>query len=120
MREQALAQVGQVSVGVSSRCHALVHLDDVHACPWHRFIGQRTQHRPRGVAPADGHDEATTRGDGRARLRGGESGTRSRDCICIGQRLDLHGNLTVGFRQPPGGETLESTSFGPQVAGSYS
>ena len=29
-------------------------------------------------------------------------------------------NRTVGLCQPPGGETLESTSFGPQVPGSYS
>ncbi len=93
MREQALAQVGQVSIGVSGRRHALVHLDDVHSGPWHRFVGQCTQHRPGGVAPADGHDEATPCGDGRARLRGGESGTRSRDRIGIGQCFDPHGNL---------------------------
>ena len=120
MREQALAQVSEVSVGVSRGRHALVHLDDVHIGPGHALIGQCTQHLPRGVTPADGHDEATARGDGRARLRGGEYGARSRDRIGIGQSFDPHGTLIVGFCHPPGGETLESTSFGPQVPGSYS
>ena len=91
MGEQALAQVGEVPVGVSGRRHALVHLDDMHAGPWHLFIGQRPQHLPRGVPSADGHDEATARGHGRARLRGGECGARSRDRIGIGQHLDPHG-----------------------------
>ena len=35
-------------------------------------------------------------------------------------RFDPHGDFTFGFCQPPGGATLESTSFGPQVPGSYS
>jgi hypothetical protein len=120
MREQTLAQVGEVPVGVSGRRHPLVDLDDMHTGPWHLFIGQCTQHRPGSVTPADGHDETTTRADRGARLRGRECGTRPRDRIGIGQRLDLHGDLTVGFCQPPRGETAESTSFGPQVPGSYS
>src|SRR5262249_27225802 len=36
------------------------------------------------------------------------------------ETIDPHDDLTVGFCQPPGGATLESTSFGPQVPGSYS
>src|SRR5262249_7730371 len=82
--------------------------------------GERAQHRPRSVTAAEGHDETATRSDGRARLRGGECGARSCDRIGIRQRLDLHDDFTVGFCQPPGGETLASTSFGPQVPGSYS
>ena len=35
-------------------------------------------------------------------------------------RSHRHCNLAVGFCQPPGGETVESTSFGPQLPGSYS
>src|SRR5438094_364190 len=62
MREQALPQVCEVSVRVSGRRHALVHLHDMHIGPGQLLIGQRTQHRPRGVPPADGHDEASPRG----------------------------------------------------------
>ena len=120
MREQALAQVSEVPIGVSRRRDALVDLDDVYIGPRQGLIGELTQHLPRGVTAADGHDEATARGDGRSRLAGGECGARPRDRIGIGQSVDPHGNLTVGFCQPPGGETLESTSFGPQVPGSYS
>ena len=120
MREQALAQMGEVAVGISGRRHALVHLDHVHTGPWHPFLGQRPQHRPRGVTSAEGHDKAAARGDGRARLLGGECGARSRDRIGVGQHFDLHDALIIGFCQPPGGETLVSTSFGPQAPGSYS
>src|SRR5258708_31376754 len=77
MREQALPQMREVSIGVSVRRHTLVHLDDVHAGPWHLFVGEETQHGPRRATPADGHNEAATRGHGRARLRGGERGTGS-------------------------------------------
>jgi hypothetical protein len=120
MREQGLPQVSEVSVGVSWGCHALVHLDDMHGGPGQVFISQRPQHRPRGAAPTDRHDEATARRDGRPRLPGGEGDGRLRHRNGIGQGFDLHGNRTVGLCQPPSGETLESTSFGPQVPGSYS
>ncbi len=120
MCEQTLTQVGEVAVGISSWRHPLVHLDHMHSGPWHLFIGQCTQHLPRGVTPAEGHDEATTRGDSRSGLLGREGGARPRDRIGIGQSLHPHGDVTSGFCQPPGGETLESTSFGPQVPGSYS
>jgi len=72
------------------------------------------------VASADGHDEATAHGDGRPRLPGAECGGRLRDRIGIGHSVDRHDNLTVGFCQPLAGKALESTSFGPQVPGSYS
>jgi len=120
MGEKALAQVGEVSVGISGRRHPFVHLDDVHTGPWHLFIGQRMQHLPWGVPSAEGHDEAAAHGHARARLRGGEGGTLARDRVRISERFDPHGDFTVGFCQPPGGATLESTSFGPQVPGSYS
>src|SRR5216684_4189796 len=110
----------EVSIGVSGRRHALVHLDDMHTGPWHLFIGQRSQHRPWGPTPTEGHDETTTCGDGHARLRGGECGTGSRHRSGIGESLDPHGTCTIWFCQPPWGETLESTSAGPHEPGSYS
>jgi hypothetical protein len=60
------------------------------------------------------------RGDGGARLPGRECGASSRHRVGIGPSFDPHGNLTIGFSQPQEGETRESTSFGPQVPGSYS
>ena len=120
MREQALPQVCEVSVRVSGRRHALVHLHDMHIGPRQLLIGQRTQHRPRGVPPADGHDEATPRCDGGPRLAGGEGGADLRHGIGIDKCFDPHDDVTVGLCQPPGGESLESTSFGPQLPGSYS
>ena len=121
MREQALAQVSEVPIGVSRRRDALVDLEDVYIGPRQGLIGELTQHLPRGVTAADGHDEATARGAGRTRLLGGECGAGSRDRVGIGQSFDPHGCLTIGFSQPQeGGETPESTSFGPQVPGSYS
>ena len=120
MRKQAFAQVREVPVGMSRRRHPFVHLHDVHVGPGHLFVGQGAQHRPWRMTAADRHDEATTRGDGRPRLPRCECGGRSRHRIGIGQRIDPHDDLTVGFCQPPGGATLESTSLGPQVPGSYS
>jgi hypothetical protein len=118
--EQALPEVGEVSVGVSGRSHALVHLDDMHVGPRHGFLGYRMQHLPRGGSSAQGHDEAPADGHSSARFGCGERGSGSRDGFGIDQRFDLHAELTVGFCQPPGGPTLESTSVGPQVPGSYS
>jgi len=42
------------------------------------------------------------------------------DQVGVGERLELHGFLAIGFCQPPGGEILDSTSLGPQLPGSYS
>jgi len=112
--------VSQVPIGMSRRRHALVHLNDVHVTPGHILIGQDTQHRPRSTAATDGDNEATPRGDSGPRLPGGEGSARPRYRIGIGQHFDFHGTVTVGFCQPPSGETLAPTSFGPQVPGSYS
>src|SRR6266403_3982767 len=120
MREQTFTQVGEVAIWVPRRSHALVDLAHLHAGPGHLFIGQCAEHFPWSMPPAEGHHEATPRGDGRAGRLGRERGGRPRDRIGIDQRLDLHGTLTVGFCQPPGGTTLESTSFGPHVPASYS
>src|SRR5437660_55549 len=73
-----------------------------------------------GTPPCSGGAGVAGRGHARARLRRGECGTRAGDRIGIGQSFDPHGDFTVGFCQPPGGETLTSTSLGPQVPGSYS
>jgi hypothetical protein len=120
MREQAVAQMREVAVRVPGRGYTLVDLDHVHARPRHFFIRQRTQHRPGRTTAAEGNDEAAARGDGPASLLGRERGAGARDRIGVGERLELHGVLTTGFCQPPGGDIRESTSLGPQVPGSYS
>src|SRR5262245_18509707 len=104
---------------MSRRSHALVDLDHVHGGPGYLFIGQRPQHGPGCTTAAEGHDEASTRGDSLAGLLGRERGAGARNRIGVGQRLDPYGVLTTGFCQPPGGAILESTSLGPQVPGSY-
>lgn len=88
--------------------------------PGQRLIGERAQHLPRGVAAADRHDEATPRRDGGTRLPGGEYRARSPHLVRVGERLDPHDELTIGFSHPHEGDTRASTSFGPHVPGSYS
>src|SRR5207302_11489015 len=66
--------------------------------------------RPRRGSTAARHSISLAPGGGEGRVRG-EYGrtTRAHDPA-----------VTTGFCQPPGGVTLCSTSFGPQVPGSYS
>ena len=83
MLKQALAQVGEVSIRVSRRGHALVHLHDMHALPGDLFVCQGTQHLPRGVAAADGHDETAARRHSCPSLRGDDRGSLLGDRIGI-------------------------------------
>src|SRR4030095_4016946 len=141
MLKQAFAQVGEVSIRVSCRRYALVHLHHMHALPGDLFARQSTQHLPRRVAAANRHDETTALRHGRASFGSDNFGSPAGDCIGIGKYLNLHGNswmayslwliaydclfssicdkrsaicdfgasfyfVTVGFCQPPGGETF--------------
>ncbi len=51
--QQAFAQVSEVSIRVSVRRHALVHLKNVDARPRDVFARQRAQHDPGSVTTAD-------------------------------------------------------------------
>lgn len=121
---QALPQVGRISVAVPQRGESLVHLDSVHTIPRNVFAGQLAEHLPRGTTTADGQDEATARHKGFPRLGGNEPGSRLGHGI--GEDLHLYELFSVsdwsvatGLCQPPVGETISSTSLGPQVFGSY-
>src|SRR5262245_31370342 len=105
---------------MSRRRDALIDLDDMHVGPRQLLIGELAQHLPRGVTSADGHDEATARGNGPTRLLGSKCRAGSCDSVRIAPSVDSHYCLTIGFSQPHEGRTRESTSFGPQVPGSYS
>ena len=78
--EQALAQMGEVSVRMPRRRHTLVYLRHMHPVPRDIFARQVTQHKPWGMAAAHGQDEAAARGDGCSGLcsdnRGALSGDR--------------------------------------------
>ena len=110
MLQQALAQVGQVSIRVSRGGHSLVHLDHMDALPRDVFAGQGTQHEPGSVAAADGHDESAPRGYGRPSLRGNDRGSLAGDRIDIGKDFDLHEDVsdphqpvTIGILPASGG-----------------
>src|SRR5262245_1261548 len=127
MLEQAVAQVGEVPVGISGRSNAFVYLHHMHESPGYVLIGQSAHHLPRRMAPADGHDEPATRRDDRPRFGGNDRGSLPGNRLGIGQSFNLHvcasppdQPATARFCQPPGGTTLLSTSAGPQVFGSYS
>src|SRR5262249_20058961 len=127
MFEQTVAQVGQVPVGISGRSNAFVYLHNMHGFPGYVLIRQGTQHLPRRMTAADGHDEPATRHHGRPRLSGNDLAGLVGNRIGIGKNFNLRVYAsapdqpsTVGFCQPPGGTTVLSTSAGPQVLGSYS
>src|SRR2546422_608859 len=93
MLKQALIQVREVSVRVSRRGDALVHLHHVYAFPGNIFVYQGPQHLPRCVAAADRDNETAARLDCRASLRSDNLGTLLRDRIGIGKYLNLHWQL---------------------------
>src|SRR2546425_999176 len=69
-------------------------------------------------AAANGQDEAAPCSDRSSDLRGNDRGSLLRDCIGIGKYFNLHEisyPAILGLCQPPTGETLCSTSRGPQL-----
>ena len=68
VREQAVAQMGEIAVRISRGGHALVHLQHVHALPGNVLGREGAQHQPGCVPAADGHDEAAARGHRRPGL----------------------------------------------------
>ena len=57
------------------------------------------EHRPRRAAAADGEGETAARGDRGARLLGDELRAAPRDCVGVGQNLELH--YEAGFSSCP-------------------
>ena len=124
MLKQALVQMGEITVRVSCRGRALVDLDQMHALPRNLLADQETQHDPRSVTAANRRDEPAAHGNGRPGLCRDQRGRLSGDRIGIDQYFDVHGYtydpgwlVTIGLCRPSDGETLRSTSPGPQVPG---
>src|SRR2546428_9296821 len=90
MLEQAFTQVSEVSVRVSRGGDAFVHLDHMHALPWHILTGEGTQHLPRRVTAADGHNKTTALRNGCPGVRRDNFGSLLRHCAGIGKYLNLH------------------------------
>src|SRR5215813_13817168 len=102
MLEQAFTQMREVSVRVSCRCDALVHLHHVHTFPRNLFVGQGTQHLPGRVPATDRHDETASRRDSGSSLCSDQFRSLARDCVGIGKYFNLHGNSW---------QTAEKTSY---------
>ena len=90
MFQQALAQMGEISVRIAGRSYTLVHLHDLHRWPGHVFAGQVTQHLPRSASAADRHYESAAVRDGRAGVGGDYCSRLFGDRIGIGEHVDLH------------------------------
>jgi hypothetical protein len=90
MLKQAFIQVRKVSVRMSRRGDALVHLHHIYVLPGNIFVCEGTQHLPRSVAATDGDDKTAARIHCRASLRSYELSSLSRYCIGIGEYFNLH------------------------------
>jgi hypothetical protein len=90
MLEETLADMSEVSIRMSLGCNTLVHLDDVDSRPGNFFVSQGTEHEPRRVAAADGHDKAVSLGDGCPRLGGDKFRGHLGGGIGISEDFDLH------------------------------
>src|SRR6476661_1441405 len=97
--EQAFTQVTEISIWVSGWRYALVNLHHAHAFPRYLFVCQGTQHFPRGMTTANGHNEAATLRHSRAGFRGDNLGSLPRHCVRINKYLNLHGSsyTEVGY-----------------------
>ena len=116
--------MGEVSVRVTRRRHALVHLRYMYPVPRDIFACQITQHKPWSMAAAYGQDKAAARGDGRPGFRSDDRCTLSGDRF--GTRKNFDFPIAPSSLPPPGYssrrrvKTLYSTSLGPQLFGPYS
>jgi len=90
--EQAFTQVTEISIWVSGWRYALVNLHHAHAFPRYLFVCQGTQHFPRGMTTANGHNEAATLRHSRAGFRGDNLGSLPRHCVRINKYLNVHGS----------------------------
>jgi hypothetical protein len=90
MLKQAFMQVREISVGVSNRSDSLVHLYHVHSVPGYFFSCESTQHEPRGVAAANGHDKGAAICDRCPGLGRDERSSFSGDRAGIGKHFYFH------------------------------
>ena len=90
MFEQTLTQVGEVTVGITSRGDAFVHLEQMDRFPGHIFVSKRPQHLPWCVTTADGHYERAARGHGCPRLSRDDFGRLPGNRISIVKYFNSH------------------------------
>jgi hypothetical protein len=91
--EQAVAQMGQVAVGMPLRRHTLVDLGHMHPAPRNIFACEVAKHDPWGMAAAYRKDEAAARREGGAGFCRDDRGTLSGDRLGIGEDFDFHSSL---------------------------
>src|SRR5262245_52676327 len=97
VRKQALAQVGQVAIGVFRWRDTFVNLRHVHARPWHIFTCQSAQHLPWSVAATHRHNEASACRYRRARFGSDDLGSLTRDRTGVCKYFNLHSNSRLGL-----------------------
>src|SRR5262249_49780964 len=127
IREQALAQMREISVRISRRSDPFIDLHHMHGAPWHFFVREITKHEPRSFAAARGHYKLAASRNCIPRLLPNKLRCLAGYGVGIRQDFNLHhaaslatanALLSLGLLQPPGGVT-RATSSGPQVLGAY-
>ena len=91
MGKQALAQVGEIAVGIPMGGDPLVDLNDMHLRPRDFFVGKSAEHLPGSFSSAHRHNKASASGNRGAGFGGDALGGRLGDGFGIGQYLNLHG-----------------------------
>ncbi len=82
--------MGEVSVRVSRRSHALIHLRHVQTMPREIFPRKHAQHLPGGVAAADSQGEAPPRRHRSPALPGDDFGRLGGNGGGVGEYADFH------------------------------
>src|SRR5947207_11002910 len=92
--QQAFTNMSEVPIRVSREGHPLIYLDDMDALPGDILGGQGTEHEPRSVTAADGHDEAAARRHGRPGLYGDDRRASPGDRVGIGKNFNFHKSVS--------------------------
>jgi hypothetical protein len=92
--DQALADVGQVTIRIPLGGHALVHLNEMDALPRDFLACQELEHEPGRAAAADGQEEAAAACHRGSCLGGDEDCGPVRDRLRIGKNVELHRSLS--------------------------
>ena len=89
MREKALSQVSQVTIGVVFWCDAFINLRDTDVLPRNIFAGEGSEHLPWCAPPADRENETVPLAN-TLTGRGSHKGRRPlRDRVGVIEYLDL-------------------------------
>ena len=93
--QQIFSKMREISIRMSCRGDAFVHLRYMNVFPRGFFLGQSTQHDPRRSTAADRHHELTASSRGRTGFRGNEFRGRSRGGFVIGKHFNLHTGISA-------------------------